>query len=104
MRKITPKLLLAVFLLIASNRLIGQQPNPFRSIGKETEVIEISKGKYVEIIEKDSLERVGSVIVNRFTRKIERLLNEDSLNNELINNTYQSRFFSVDPLAMKFPY
>lgn len=98
--KTTPLLLFLAF----ATASLAQQPNPFRRIGKTTEVIDVSHGKYVEIIEKDSLERVGTVIVNRFTRKIERFLNEDSLDRLAADNTAQSRFFSIDPLTAKFPY
>lgn len=93
-----------IALLLFSLATFSQsQPNPFRRIGKKADVIDLSKGKYVEIIEKDSLERVGSVLVNRYTRKIERFLDETQADTE-VDNTAQSRFFSVDPIAAKFPY
>jgi hypothetical protein len=38
------------------------QPNPFKSIGKKNDVIDINNGKYEEIIAKYSLERIGSVV------------------------------------------
>jgi hypothetical protein len=96
--------LLFFFPVFTAASLSAQEPNPFRSIGKQTEIIDVSKGKYTEIIEKDSLERVGTALVNRHTRKIERFLDEDSLDNSVVDNTAQSRFFSVDKLAAKFPY
>lgn len=97
-----PKLLLTLLLALTASYANSQQPNPFKSIGKKAEFIDISKGKYVEIIEKDSLERIGSVLVNRYTRKIERLLDETVIGAEE-DNTVQSRFFSVDPIASQFP-
>jgi hypothetical protein len=39
-----------------------KQPNPFKSIGKKNDVIDINNGKYEEIIAKYSLERIGSVV------------------------------------------
>lgn len=97
-----PKLLFTFLLALVASYALSQQPNPFRSIGKKADVIDISQGRYVEIIEKDSVERIGSVVVNRYTRKIERLLDEALIDAEA-DNTAQSRFFSVDPLARQFP-
>ncbi len=98
------KFLLALGLFLVAHCILAQQPNPFRSIGKKTEVMDLSKGKYIEIFEKDSLERIGSVIVNRHTRKIEKFVDESSSMENPSDNSQQSRFFSVDPIAAKFPY
>jgi hypothetical protein len=81
---------------------LAQNKNPFKSIGKRGKVLTLSDGKYDEFFEKDSLERVGSVIVNRYTRKIENLLAENYALSPH-SNAEQSRFLSVDPLTKKFP-
>ena len=80
----------------------SQNSNPFQSIGKQGKILTLSNGKYNESFEKDSLERVGSVVVNRHTRKIENLFadNSKTANHPGIE---QSRFLSVDPLGHKFP-
>ncbi len=96
------KFLFTLIMMITACHLYAQEPNPFKSIGKKADVLDISKGKYTEIIEKDSLERIGSVIINRHTRKIEKFIDEASLKKQLADNTKQSRFFSVDPIASKF--
>ncbi len=96
------KLLLIFILAFVANYALSQQPNPFRSIGKKAEVMDLSKGKYFEIIEKDSLERIGSVIINRHTRKIEKFVDEPPLVGSS-DNSQLSRFFSVDPIANKYP-
>jgi hypothetical protein len=96
------RLLFISIIAFAGCNLYAQEPNPFKSIGKKADVLDISKGKYTEIIEKDSLERIGSVIINRHTRKIEKFIDETSLKKQLADNTRQSRFLSVDPLTSKF--
>lgn len=99
-----PKALFAILSLCFLSAIVAaQNKNPFQSIGKNGKVLTLSNGRYDEIIEKDSLERVGSVIVNRYTRKIEKFLNEDSLYKTNFTKE-QSRFLSIDPLAAKFPY
>jgi hypothetical protein len=97
-----PKFLFAIIMMITACHLYAQEPNPFKSIGKKADVLDISKGKYMEIIEKDSLELIGSVIINRHTRKIEKFIDEASLKKQLADNTRQSRFLSVDPITSKF--
>jgi hypothetical protein len=95
-------ILLGALICITNLATAQEQPNPFKSIGKKSDVIDISKGKYVEIVLKDSLERMGSVIVNRYTRKINKLLDDDSITQNLLNSSVQSRFLSVDPLTQAY--
>jgi len=98
-----PKALLPICLLFVwSFPGFSQNKNPFKSIGKKGKILTLSDGKYDEFFEKDSLERVGSVIVNRYTRKIEKLLAGNIAYNDH-SNAEQSRFLSVDPLGKKFP-
>lgn len=94
---------LICLLVSISNSIIAQShPNPFSHISKESNTISISKGRYVETILKDSLERIGTVIVNRYTRKIDKLLSEDSINQDMPNSSVQSRFLSIDPLSQAY--
>jgi hypothetical protein len=65
-------------------------------------VLTLSDGKYSESFEKDSLERVGSVMINRYSRKIDNLFAENSARRNH-SGIDQSRFLSVDPLGHKFP-
>lgn len=80
----------------------AQNKNPFQTIGKKGKILSLSGGKYDENFDKDSLERIGTVIVNRCTRRIEKLLTENAGNKEQ-HDVEQSRFLSVDPLASTFP-
>lgn len=95
-------ILLGALICITNLATAQEQPNPFKSIGKKSDVIDISKGKYVEIVLKDSLERIGSVIVNRYTRKIDKFLDDDSITQNPLNSSVQSRFLSVDPLTQAY--
>jgi hypothetical protein len=98
-----PKVLVSIFLLLIwSFAGFCQDENPFNSIGKKGKVLTLSDGKYDELFKRDSVERVGSVLVNRYTRKIEKLLAENPAHANH-SNAEQSRFLSVDPLAKKFP-
>ena len=82
----------------------AQEVNPFESIGKEGKILTLSKGKYTEVHINDSLQRIGSVIVNMNTGTIYELLNTDTLYSEAtLDPTVISRWYSPDPLASKFP-
>ncbi|MFA6059616.1 MAG: hypothetical protein WC756_15525 [Taibaiella sp.] len=81
----------------------AQKSNPFASIGKKAEVHTLSNGRYTETYDDDVLQRVGTVVIDRRTKKIVRLLDSDSVNAELSDNSTASRWYSIDPLAAKYP-
>lgn len=88
-------------LLLFSSRA---QINPFESIGKRGEVLTLSNGKYTEVFDNDSLQRIGSVIVNMNTGTIYALLDEDILYSEsTLDPTIIIRWWSPDPLASSLP-
>lgn len=94
---------LIIFCLVVVNN-IQSQINPFESIGKEGEIITLSRGKYSEYYSNDTLQRIGSVIVNTKTGTLYELLNEDTLYSEAtLDPTIISRWYSPDPLEVKFP-
>lgn len=83
---------------------IAQNVNPFESIGKEGKIITLSKGKYLEVENNDSLQRIGSVIVDMYTGEIYELLDSDTLYQESdLSPTVITRWWSVDPLSAKYP-
>jgi|GEM_PF-6935081 len=97
-----------IFPAIASFTLLpgvamAQKSNPFESIGKKAEVQTLSGGRYQETFDDDVLQRVGSVTIDRRTKKIVRLLNSDSINAGTADNSSASRWYSIDPLAAKYP-
>ena len=64
-------LLTIVSLILLSNCFAQQNEfNPFESIGKPGKIVTLSNGKYTEVHINDSLQRIGSVIVNMNTWKI----------------------------------
>ncbi len=92
---------LAIWLL-TSIAAISQSKNPYKSIGKKSETLTLTKGKYEEFFDQDSIQQVGSVLMNVRTMKVIKLLNEQEAKQRL-ENEKGSRFLSVDPLTSSFP-
>lgn len=83
---------------------LSNAQNPFQSIGKEVPVLTLSNGQYMEFHPNDSLRQIGSVIVNVRTGKIYSLLSTNTPSGEIgQERIVASRWFSVDPLAAKYP-
>lgn len=80
----------------------AQKSNPFKSIGKTAKVQTLSNGKYVESFDDEVLQRVGTVVINRRTKKIVELLDADQVNSESSDNSTASRWYGIDPLAEKY--
>lgn len=83
----------------------AQNPNPFKSIGKPApEFLSLSNGKYPEIFENDTLRKIGSVMFNTRTNKIEYFIETDTMYSEAtLQPEIVSRWLSQDPLARKYP-
>src|SRR6185437_10796461 len=60
-------------------------------------------GKYVETFDFDSVQRIGSVLINIRTRKIVRLLKSQATFDKFSDNSSASKWWSPDPLANKYP-
>jgi hypothetical protein len=99
MKPIIPVLTALILLPCAAQ---AQKSNPFQTIGKTAIVHTLSNGRYQETFDNDVLQRVGTVIIDRRTKKIVRMLDADSVNNEVSDNSTASRWYSVDPLAEKY--
>ena len=94
--------LLIQFLFFGIASFIAQ--NPYADIGKTTEVLTLSNGKYQEIIPNDTLVRIGTVLFNTQTEEIAAFLPDDSTNTEgVVEADAASRFLSVDPIAREYP-
>ncbi|MBX2949284.1 MAG: hypothetical protein KF704_08390 [Crocinitomicaceae bacterium] len=101
------KLITFIGLIILSFSLKGQKDfNPFESIGKEGKMLTLSDGKYIEVEMYDSLQRIGSAIINRNTGEIHELLPIDDTSEFRYDPTTFSRWYSVDPVvkAHESPY
>jgi len=101
MKKIIPFFVL----IILSFCVKGQTEfNPFESIGKEGKMLTLSNGRYIEVEMYDSLQRIGSVIINRNTGEIHELLPIEDTSEFRYDPTTFSRWYSVDPMAHKREY
>jgi hypothetical protein len=98
----TAKLLPAIMLLLVSITASAQDYNPFKSIGKKGKILTLSKGKYVEVFDYDTIQRIGTVLFNIRTKKIVKLLNAEETYKKFSDNSSSSRWFSPDPMSEKF--
>ncbi len=79
------------------------QKQPFEQYGYKVKIATLSKGKYIEHFDQDTIIQIGTVLMNRRSGKIvsfvkyDTTLGEYSLKPELI-----SRWMSPDPLAEEF--
>jgi len=99
------KQILFSFFVLFSITAIGQNNNPFESIGKESAMLSLSNGRYEEVFKNEKLRRVGSVMMNTETMKIDHFLTEEELKEcqDLETEKQASRFLSIDPLTRSFP-
>lgn len=91
--------LLAFLLFIGT----ANAQNPFEKFGYTPKIGTLSKGKYIEHFDTDSIVQIGSVLFNPFTKQItgfvvlETEYSEATLKPEIV-----SRWLSPDPLAEEF--
>jgi len=94
-----------IFLLVAlvCGFVSLAQKQPFEQYGYKVKIATLSKGKYIEHFDQDTIVQIGTVLMNRRNGKIvsfvkyDTTLGEYSLKPELI-----SRWMSPDPLAHEF--
>ena len=96
------KLLPAIMLLFVSFAAIAQDYNPFKSIGKKGRILTLSKGKYVEVFDYDTIQRIGTVLYNIRTKKVVKLLDPEKTFQKFSDNSSASRWYSPDPMSEKF--
>jgi hypothetical protein len=88
--------------LIAFGQKKPKEYNPFESIGKKGKIVTAYGDRFVEVFDYDSVQRIGSVMINIYQKKIVLLLNADSIFKAFSDNSSASRWYSVDPLADKY--
>ncbi|MEO9511071.1 MAG: RHS repeat-associated core domain-containing protein [Flavobacteriaceae bacterium] len=94
MKRILSLLILLLFIGAANAQ------NPFEKFGYTPKIGTLSKGKYIEHFDTDSIVQIGSVLFNPFTKKItgfviqETVYSEATLKPEIV-----SRWLTPDPLA-----
>jgi len=74
----------------------------FKKYGFNKEPLTLSKGKYKEFFTNDEVVQIGTVKLNTRTNKVIKLLEEDTTKNNYLSDR-SSIWYSVDPLAEKFP-
>jgi hypothetical protein len=102
--------LLFLFIILAGG-VSGQTPQkqelkrtrfdpPTEINGFKVRYATLSKGKYQEIFSNDTIQQIGSVLFNRLTGEVVGEVIKDSL---YFPADVVSRWWSIDPLAGKFP-
>lgn len=82
-----------------------QAANPFAEFGYKPKIATLSKGKYLEVHDLDSIVTIGSVRFHVDRKEIVGFIEPDTLNDEYARpiGDMPSRWLSVDPLAEEFP-
>lgn len=96
--KMSYKLILFLCIL-QQTRVYSQHINPFESIGKKGKITTAYGNRFIETFDNDSIQRIGSVLMNIRTHKIVKLLNSKDIFNKFSDNSSSSRWMSVDPHA-----
>ncbi len=97
------QILLLLLLFITSLSAFPQNQNPYASIGKKVKVLTLTKGQYDETFDADSIQQIGSSLVNLRSMKVVKLLSDEESKQRLEGEKH-SRFLSVDPLGKSYPY
>jgi len=95
------KTLLIILLVATTSILHAQEYNPYKSIGKKGKIVTAYGNRFVEVFDYDTIQRIGSVLINTRTKKIVKLLDSTTLLKKYSDNSSSSRWYSVDPLAAK---
>jgi len=78
--------------------------NPFARFGYKPKIATLSKGKYLEFHDRDSIVKIGSFTYNTKQRKITGYTDIDTVRSEAtLRPELISRWFSPDPLSSEFP-
>jgi hypothetical protein len=93
-----------LLLLFLGFGLLGYAQNPFQDIGVEVKPLTLSKGKYDEFHDGDSVVRIGNALFNVHSEHIVGFMEGDTLYDETtLQPEVMSRWLSPDPLAAEFP-
>jgi hypothetical protein len=87
-----------LLLALAGN---AQTNNPYQSIGKKAATQTLTNGQSHEFFDEDSIQRIGSTLMNIHTGEIVQLqLSKEEV--QQADNSKAGRFLSVDPLARNY--
>lgn len=93
------KLLLTLLAFSISVVLHSQNENPFAEFGYNVLVATSSKGEFVEFHDQTDIVEIGSVLFNRQTKKIVKVLDKDKTTIDISSATTA---ISIDPLCEKY--
>lgn len=92
-----------ILCLIVFSCLAANAQQPFEEYGYKVKVATLSKGKYVEFFDQDTLVEIGSVVLNTVTGKLAYFVVYDTSYSEAdLHPEVISRWLSPDPLSEKF--
>jgi RHS repeat-associated protein len=93
--------LVSLFAVLSATAAFAQQP--FEQYGYKVKVATLSRGKYLEFFDQDSLVQIGSVMLNQYTGKIVSFVQVDTVYSEAtLEPELVSRWLSPDPLSEKY--
>lgn len=93
------KLLLSLLVLLTSITLYSQNENPFAEFGYNVLVATSSKGEFTEFHDQTDIVEIGSVLFNRRTKEIVKVLDKDETTIDISSATTA---MSIDPLCEKY--
>lgn len=95
---------LAICIAITTIQAQNEPVNPFEEFGYKPKIATLSKGKYVEFYDQDTIVQIGGAVFNTVTMKIMGFVEYDTIRNEYnISPEVISRWLSPDPLTSEFP-
>ena len=84
-------------------RYTFEPPQPFKEYGHEVQVTTLSKGKYQEFFDQDTVIQIGTVMFNWISKTITHFIEYDTIYSEAtLEPEVISRWIQQDPLAEEF--
>ena len=93
------KTFLTLLILSISIVLHSQNENPFAKFGYDVLTATSSKGEFTEFHDQTDIVEIGSVLFNRHTKEIVKILDKDETTIDISSTTTA---MSIDPLCEKY--
>jgi len=95
---------LVICIAITTMQAQNEPVNPFEEFGYKPKIATLSKGKYVEFYDQDTIVQIGGAVFNTVTMKVMGFVEYDTIRNEYnVSPEVISRWLSPDPLSDEFP-
>ncbi|WP_271769223.1 JAB-like toxin 1 domain-containing protein [Aquimarina algiphila] len=93
-----------LFLIFLLSLTIMKAQNPFKKFGYKPKIGTLSKGKYIESFDNDSIVQIGTVLLNVKSKQIVGFVKETITYSEAtLEPSISSRWMNPDPLSEEFP-